>query len=101
MMSARLLRAKDAAAGHVSEHGHHHDTLSAASSRRGFYSYIDRFYTWLLRLAMRRRLVVAGIAIAVALSSIPLYRVVKQEYIPPAADQAAFEVTLNAPQGPN
>src|SRR5437016_7026004 len=52
MMSARLLRAKDAA-GHASEHSHHHDTVSLASSRRGFYSFIDRFYTWLLRLAMR------------------------------------------------
>jgi HAE1 family hydrophobic/amphiphilic exporter-1 len=101
MMSARLLRAKDAAAGHTSEHGHHHDTVSAASSRRGFYSFIDRFYTWLLRLSMRHRLVVAGIAIAVALSSIPLYRVVKQEYIPTDVDEAEFEVNVNAPEGTN
>ena len=101
MMSARLLRAKDAAAGHASEHGHHHDTLSAASSRRGFYSFIDRFYTWLLRLAMRHRMVVAVIAIAVALSSIPLYRVVKQEYIPTDVDEAEFDVNVNAPEGTN
>jgi HAE1 family hydrophobic/amphiphilic exporter-1 len=101
MMSARLLRAKDAAAGHASEHGHHHDTVSNASSRRGFYSFIDRFYTWLLRLSMRHRWVVAGIAIAVALSSIPLYRVVKQEYIPTDVDEAEFEVNVNAPEGTN
>lgn len=100
MMSARLLRAKDAAAGH-SEHGHHHDTLSAASSRRGFYSYIDRFYTWLLRLSMRHRVVVALIAIAVALSSIPLYRVVKQEYIPTDVDEAEFDVNVTGPEGTN
>ena len=100
MMSARLLRAKDAA-GHASELGHHHDTLSAASSRRGFYSFIDRFYTWLLRLAMRHRAVVAVIAIAVALSSIPLYRVVKQEYIPTDVDEAEFDVSVNAPEGTN
>jgi HAE1 family hydrophobic/amphiphilic exporter-1 len=99
MMSARLLRAKDAA-GHA-EIGHHHDTVSAASSRRGFYSLIDRFYTWLLRLAMRRRAVVAVIAIAVALSSIPLYRVVKQEYIPTDVDEAEFDVNVNAPEGTN
>src|ERR1700704_1884394 len=74
MMSARLLRAKDAAAGHAA----HHDTISSAASRRGFYALIDGSYTWLLRLAMRRRAVVAVIAIVVALSSIPLYRVVKQ-----------------------
>ncbi len=101
MMSARLLRAKDAAVGHVSEIGHHHDTVSAASSRRGFYSFIDRFYTWLLRLAMRHRAVVAVIAIAVALSSIPLYRVVKQEYIPTDVDEAEFDVNVNAPEGTN
>src|SRR5205809_616556 len=101
MMSARLLRTKDAAAGHASEHEHHHDTLSAASSRRGFYSFIDRFYTWLLRLSMRHRLVVAVVAIAVALSSVPLYRVVKQEYIPTDVDEAEFEVSVNAPEGTN
>src|SRR5256714_1414332 len=99
MMSARLLRTEDAAAGHA--HDHHHDTVAAASSRRGFYSYIDRSYSWLLRLAMRHRLVVAVIALAVALSSIPLYRVVKQEYIPTDVDEAEFDVNVNAPEGTN
>jgi HAE1 family hydrophobic/amphiphilic exporter-1 len=102
MMSARLLRAQDAAAGHSSSHGHaHHDTVSTAGSRRGFYAFIDQSYTWLLRLAMRRRIVVAVIAIAVALSSIPLYGVVKQEYIPTNVDEAEFEVGVNAPEGTN
>src|SRR5262245_20251578 len=88
MMSARLLRAEDAASGHSGGVGHHHDTVSEASSRRGFYALIDRSYTWLLRLAMRHRLAVTVVAIAVALSSIPLYRVVKQEYIPTDVDEA-------------
>jgi hydrophobic/amphiphilic exporter-1 (mainly G- bacteria), HAE1 family len=99
MMSARLLRTKDAASGH-SGHGHH-DTVSTASSRRGFYALIDRSYTWLLRLSMRHRLVVAAIAIIVALSSVPLYRVVKQEYIPSDVDEAEFDVNVNAPEGTN
>jgi HAE1 family hydrophobic/amphiphilic exporter-1 len=97
MMSARLLRAEDAAAGHAG----HHDTISSAASRRGFYALIDGSYTWLLRLAMRHRAVVAAIAIAVALSSIPLYRVVKQEYIPSDVDEAEFDVNVNAPEGTN
>ena len=97
MMSARLLRAEDAAAGHAG----HHDTVSAAASRRGFYALIDRSYTSLLQLAMRHRAVVAVIAIAVALSSIPLYRVVKQEYIPSDVDEAEFDVNVNAPEGTN
>jgi HAE1 family hydrophobic/amphiphilic exporter-1 len=96
MMSARLLRSEDAAAGHA-----HHDTVSSAKSRRGFYALIDRSYTWLLRLAMRHRVVVAVIAITVALSSIPLYRVVKQEYIPTDVDEAEFDVNVNAPEGTN
>jgi HAE1 family hydrophobic/amphiphilic exporter-1 len=100
MMSARLLRAGDAAAGHTRGHGHP-DTVSTANSRRGFYALIDRSYTWLLRLAMRHRLVVAVIAIAVALSSIPLYRVVKQEYIPTDVDEAEFDVNVNGPEGTN
>ena len=97
MMSARLLRAEDAAPGHAA----HYDTVSSAASRRGFYSIIDRSYSWLLRLAMRHRAAVAVIAIVVALSSIPLYRVVKQEYIPTDVDEAEFDVNVNAPEGTN
>src|SRR6266436_1015916 len=100
MMSARLLRAEDAASGHASVHAHH-DTVSIASSRRGFYAIIDRAYTWLLKLAMRHRIAVAVIALAVALSSIPLYRIVKQEYIPTDVDEAEFDVNVNAPEGNN
>src|SRR5438874_2305802 len=99
MMSARLLRAQDAAAGPAG--GHHHDTVSSASSRRGFYALLDRSYTWLLGLAMRHRIAVAVVAIAVALSSVPLYRMVKQEYIPTDVDEAEFEVSVNAPEGTN
>src|SRR5256714_1660309 len=100
MMSARLLRVEDAAAGHAPV-GHHHDTVSSAGSRRGFYGLIDRAYTWLLRLAMRHRLAVAVVAIAVAVSSVPLYRLGKQAYIPTDVHEAEFEVSVNAPEGTN
>jgi len=99
MMSARLLRTEDARGGHAP--GHHHDTLSDAGSRKGFYALIDRSYTWLLRLAMRHRIAVTVLAVAVALSSIPLYRVVKQEYTPSDVDEAEFDVNVNAPEGTN
>src|SRR5215475_1114376 len=91
MMSARLLRAEDAASGHSGSIGHHHDTVSEASSRRGFYALIDRSYTWLLRLAMRHRLAVTVVAIAVALSSIPHYRGVEHEYSPTDAAENVSE----------
>ena len=99
MMSARLLRTEDAVGGHSI--GHHHDTIADAGSRKGFYALIDRVYTWLLKLAMRHRVAVAVMAIAVALSSIPLYRVVKQEYTPNDVDEAEFDVNVNAPEGTN
>ncbi|MCI0339311.1 MAG: efflux RND transporter permease subunit [Acidobacteria bacterium] len=88
MMSARLLRVGDAKAGH-----------DVAASRRGFYSYLDRGYTWLLRLVLRHRLAVTVLALAVIASSVYFYRQIRQEYIPTNVDEAEFYVNLNAPEG--
>jgi HAE1 family hydrophobic/amphiphilic exporter-1 len=99
MMSSRLLRTEDAAG-----HGGGHDTREpggAAGSRGGFYGYIDRGYMRLLTLSMRHRLVVSVLAVAVVASSLPLYRSVKQEFIPTNVDEAEFEVSVNAPEGTN
>jgi HAE1 family hydrophobic/amphiphilic exporter-1 len=87
MMSARLLRAEDASAS-----GH-------AGSRGGFYGALDRGYAWSLAFAMRRRWVVALVAVAVIASTVPIYRLVKQEYIPTDVDEAEFDVTVTAPEG--
>jgi hydrophobic/amphiphilic exporter-1 (mainly G- bacteria), HAE1 family len=89
MMSARLLRVKDIR------------SSEAPTSRTGFYSRIDRFYTNLLTYSMRHRTAVAIIAIAVILSSIPLYNMVGQEYIPTDVDEAEFDVNVSAPQEAN
>ncbi|HZS05627.1 MAG TPA: efflux RND transporter permease subunit [Blastocatellia bacterium] len=89
VMSARLLHIGDAA-------GHGHDQ---AASRRGFYAWIDRGYTAMLRLVMRHRLVTVALAIAVMISSVPLYGLVRQEYIPSNVDEAEFNVSVNAPEG--
>ena len=89
MMSARLLRAKDIAT--------HSD--DAAKSRRGFYGFIDGSYTWMLGLAMRHRAAVAVLALLVILSSVPLYKVVKQDYIPTDVDESEFDVSINAREG--
>ena len=90
MMSSRLIKVEDAKGGH-----------DAPSSRRGFYRFIDSGYSWLLAFAMRHRLAVALIAIATVLTSIPLYRTVKQEFIPTNVDEAEFEVSVNGPEGTN
>jgi len=94
MMSARLLRAEDAEKG-----SGHADDEDSAKSRRGLYAWIDRRYEGILAWSMRHRLIVAGLALCVISSSIPLYRLVKQEYIPSNVDEAEFEVGVNAPEG--
>jgi len=90
MMSSRLIRVSDAKGGHESP-----------ASRRGFYRWIDAAYTHMLAFAMRHRIAVAVISILVVLSSVPLYRSVKQEFIPTNVDEAEFEVSVNGPEGTN
>src|SRR5216683_2783235 len=91
MMSSRLIHVDDAGKG-----GH-----SSPASRKGFYRWIDHVYTIMLAFAMRHRAVVSLIALAVVLSSVPLYRAVKQEFIPTNVDEAEFEVSINGPEGTN
>src|SRR5258705_1349795 len=55
----------------------------------------------MLALAMRHRLAVALVSVVVVLSSIPLYRAVKQEFIPTNVDEAEFEVSVNGQEGTN
>jgi HAE1 family hydrophobic/amphiphilic exporter-1 len=93
MMSSRLIRVDDANAG---KGGH-----ESPSSRGGFYKWIDKAYTVMLAFAMRHRLAVSLLALAVVFSSIPLYRAVKQEFIPTNVDEAEFEVNINGPEGTN
>jgi multidrug efflux pump subunit AcrB len=88
MMSARLLRHEDAFGG---------ESHAAAKSRTGFYAWLDRGYIWLLTIALRYRVVVSVLALAVIASSVPLYSWVKQEYIPSDVDEAEFQVTVTAP----
>jgi HAE1 family hydrophobic/amphiphilic exporter-1 len=90
MMSSRLIRVSDAKGGH-----------DAPASRRGFYRFIDGGYSWMLAFAMRHRLAVALVALGVVLTSIPLYRAVKQEFIPTNVDEAEFEIGVNGPEGTN
>jgi hydrophobic/amphiphilic exporter-1 (mainly G- bacteria), HAE1 family len=93
MMSARMLRAGDAAASHGAHAG------EPARSRRGFYAKIDRFYERILRFTMEHRLQAAAVCLAVMLASIPIYKLVKVEYIPSDVDESEFEVNVTAPEG--
>ncbi|MEZ5356225.1 MAG: efflux RND transporter permease subunit [Bryobacteraceae bacterium] len=85
MMSSRLLT--------VGNLGH------GGGSRRGFYGLVERFYMALLGWAMRHRAMVAALAIAVMACTAPLYRMVRQEYIPTNVDESEFEMSVIAPEG--
>jgi HAE1 family hydrophobic/amphiphilic exporter-1 len=91
MMCARLLRTEDAASGHGADGGH-------AGSRGGFYAWLDRGYAWSLALAMRRRWVIVGISVLTMVAAVPIYRQVKQEYIPSNIDESEFEVLIFGPE---
>jgi HAE1 family hydrophobic/amphiphilic exporter-1 len=86
MMSSRMLHAAPGAGG-------------AAHSRGGFYAKIDRNYSRALWWAMHHRGTVAGLALATILSSVPLYRMVRQEYIPTNVDESQFEMSVFAQEG--
>jgi HAE1 family hydrophobic/amphiphilic exporter-1 len=55
----------------------------------------------MLALAMQHRLAVSVLALLVIFSSIPLYRSVRQEFIPTNVDEAEFEINVNGPEGTN
>ncbi len=79
MMSARLIRRED---------------LGGHDSRAGFYGWIDRGYSRILWWAMHHRF-----AVAVMASTVPLYRMVKQEYLPTNVDESEFEMSILGPEG--
>src|SRR6266566_3727439 len=88
MMSARLFNLSALSSGH-----------QRPKSRSGFYSRIDRTYSAILGLALRHRLLVVSGAALVMLSSLPLYRMVRQEFTPANTDEGEFEIGLTAPEG--
>jgi HAE1 family hydrophobic/amphiphilic exporter-1 len=85
MMSSRLLRADT-----VSQHG---------GSRRGFYAWIERGYMHMLGWSMRHRLAVMTLGVLTMASAVPLYRIVRQEYLPTNVDESEFEISVNATEG--
>src|SRR5262245_42771103 len=91
MMCARLLRTEDAASGHAAEGAH-------AASRGGFYGWLDRAYTACLAFSMRHRWVVVVVSVLVMAAAVPIYREVKQEYIPSDVDESEFEVLVFGPE---
>ena len=86
MLSARWLK--------LTTHGK--DQHSSKNSK--VFHAIDAFYTWLLEWCMARRALIAGGAVLVLLSSIPLFMIVPKAFMAPD-DQSEFEINLRAPEG--
>src|SRR5919202_3805024 len=86
MLAARWLK--------VDPHGK--DKHSSKDSR--VFHAIDRFYTRLLEWSMAHRGIVAGVAVLVLLSSVPLFMAANKNFMP-QDDQSEFEVNLRAPEG--
>ncbi len=90
MMASRLLRAP----AHPQQ-----DSSKPVASRRGFYAWIDRAYDRSLRWCVRRRFVTLTVAALVIASAVPLYTLLRQDYIPSDVDEAEFSVTVTGPEG--
>ncbi|MFN0197586.1 MAG: efflux RND transporter permease subunit [Planctomycetaceae bacterium] len=71
------------------------------ASRRGFYRVTESAYLWMLEQSMRHRWLVLILSLAVISSNVPLYGLVKQDYIPLNVDESEFEVQVEAKQGAN
>jgi len=59
---------------------------------------IDVFYTRILEWSMAHRAIVAGLAVLVLFSSVPLFMMANKNFMP-QDDQSEFEVNLRAPEG--
>ena len=90
MMSARLLG---------SAAMEPYDPTGAPRSRRGFYRRLDAGYTRALSFTLRHRRAVALFSLGVMLSAVPLYGLIRQDYLPGNVDEGEFFVTVSAPQG--
>ncbi|HEY0050923.1 MAG TPA: efflux RND transporter permease subunit, partial [Pyrinomonadaceae bacterium] len=63
-----------------------------------FYSKVEGFYMWLLKLSMRHRWAIVGICILVVVSIYPLFKLVGMAFLPDE-DESAFQVSVRGPQG--
>jgi HAE1 family hydrophobic/amphiphilic exporter-1 len=83
MMCSRMLRP-----GMMAGHG----------EKQGINAWLDRAYSWMLRGCLRHRAACTVVGLLVIASSVPLYKMVRMEFIPGRVDEAEFEVNVSAPE---
>src|SRR3954471_24844351 len=93
MLAARWIkmrpRREDASGHEIAEH-------DSKDSR--FFRPLDAGYTSILKWSLAHRFAIAGIAVLVLLSSVPLFMLANKNFMP-NDDQSEFEVGLRAPEG--
>ncbi len=72
---------------------------SHAQGGDGLYEWMERGYMRMLAWSMRRRALVAGLGVVTMLSAFPLFKMVRQEYLPTNVDESEFEMSINGPEG--
>ncbi len=75
-----------------------HELQDHGSKESRFFRAIDQGYSRVLSWALTHRAIVAGVAVLVLLSSVPLFMVAKKNFLP-TDDQSEFEVGMRAPEG--
>jgi HAE1 family hydrophobic/amphiphilic exporter-1 len=90
MMCSKLLRPAASTAGAAAR---------GPASRRGFYHWIEIGYMACLRLSMRYRWAVLILVAVTILANVPLYQMVRQDYIPTNVDESEFEISVYAREG--
>ena len=93
MLAARWIKMKPR---HEDAEGHVVAEKTSRDSR--FFGALDSGYTSILRWSLAHRGIIAGIAVLVLLSSVPLFMVANKNFLP-NDDQAEFEVGVRAPEG--
>lgn len=75
------------------------DQSHKSTRQQGFYHWIEAFYMASLRLALKHRFLTMLLCLATILANIPLYKLVKQDYIPTNVDESEFEISINTKEG--
>jgi HAE1 family hydrophobic/amphiphilic exporter-1 len=93
MLSARWIKVRARESGRARE-----GEREGTSKDSRVFAAVDRRYSRVLSWALAHRGVVAGLAVLVLLSSVPLFMVAKKNFLP-NDDQSQFEIGLRAPEG--
>ena len=93
MLSARWIKMRPR-----HEDGQGHEVAAPTSKQSTVFRLLDGGYAAMLRWSLAHRWAVAGIAVLVLLSSVPLFMIANKNFLP-NDDQSEFEIGLRAAEG--